>query len=206
MARNPHAQDPAQAHAQDPAQAPGPYSQALAAFDERVRLITPGQWDSPTPCADWSVRDLVNHLTGEQLWVPELLMGATISEVGGRFDGDLLGSDPVAAWTAAARAAEHAFAVPGATELIVHLSDGDASGRYYLDQLTTDLVIHSWDLATGLGHGTRLPEGLVDFALEQIGDYGDLSASGLFDPPVPVPADAGPQTRLLALTGRRDQE
>ncbi|MFI6155223.1 TIGR03086 family metal-binding protein [Kitasatospora sp. NPDC051170] len=191
-------------HRQDP-DATAPYAEALAAFGERVRLVTPEQWDSPTPCADWSVRDLVNHLTGEQLWVPELLMGSTIAEVGGRFDGDVLGEDPVAAWTDAATAAERAFAVPGATDLTVHLSFGDVSGRYYLDQLTTDLVIHSWDLAEGIGHLTRLPARLVDFALEQMGGYGDLSGSGLFDPPVPVPADAPAQTRLLAVAGRRDR-
>ncbi|MFJ6616858.1 TIGR03086 family metal-binding protein [Kitasatospora sp. NPDC091335] len=181
-----------------------PYPEALAAFGERVRLVTPGQWDSPTPCSDWSVRDLVNHLTGEQLWVPDLLMGATIGEVGGRYDGDVLGDDPLGAWTDAAEAAREAWAVPGATELTVHLSYGDASGRYYLDQLTTDLVIHSWDLAEGIGRHTRLPDGLVEFALGRFTGYGDLSGSGLFDPPLPVPGDAGPQTRLLALTGRRD--
>nr|BFD90234.1 TIGR03086 family metal-binding protein [Kitasatospora sp. Xyl93] len=181
-----------------------PYAEALDAFGERVRLIGPGQWDSPTPCSDWSVRDLVNHLTAEQLWVPELLMGATIGEVGGRFDGDVLGDDPVTAWTEAAEAAREAWAVPGATELTVHLSYGDVSGQYYLDQLTTDLVIHTWDLAEGIGRRTRLPAGLVEFALDEFGGYGDLSGSGLFDPPVPVPEDAAPQTRLLALTGRRD--
>ncbi|MFE4512997.1 TIGR03086 family metal-binding protein [Kitasatospora sp. NPDC056783] len=181
-----------------------PYPEALTAFGERVRLITPDQWDSPTPCADWSVRDLVNHLTGEQLWVPELLMGATIGEVGGRFDGDVLGDDPVTAWTEAAEAAREAWAVPGATELTVHLSFADASGQYYLDQLTTDLVIHSWDLAEGTGRLTRLPAELVEFALGEFAGYGDLSGSGLFDPPLPVPPDAGPQTRLLALAGRRD--
>ncbi|MFE4972529.1 TIGR03086 family metal-binding protein [Kitasatospora sp. NPDC056651] len=181
-----------------------PYPEALTAFGERVRLVTPDQWDSPTPCADWSVRDLVNHLTGEQLWVPELLMGATVGEVGGRFDGDVLGDDPVAAWTEAAEAARKAWAVPGATELTVHLSFGDTSGRYYLDQLTTDLVIHSWDLAEGTGRLTRLPDELVEFALGRFAGYGDLSGSGLFDPPLPVAADAGPQTRLLALAGRRD--
>ncbi|MFJ9611408.1 TIGR03086 family metal-binding protein [Kitasatospora sp. NPDC101176] len=188
-----------------PAADPGtPYAQALAAFDERVRLIAPDQWGAPTPCADWSVRDLVNHLTGEQLWTPELLMGATVSEVGGRFDGDVLGSDPVAAWAGAAAAAREAFAVPGATGLTVHLSFGDVSGQYYLDQLTTDLAIHAWDLAAGIGRRTRLPAELVDFALGEITGYGDLSGSGLFDPPLPAPDDAGPQTRLLALTGRRD--
>ncbi|MFD4537823.1 TIGR03086 family metal-binding protein [Kitasatospora sp. NPDC058397] len=182
-----------------------PYPEALAAFGERVRLTTPRQWDAPTPCADWSVRELVNHLTGEQLWIPELLMGATISEVGGRFDGDVLGDDPVTAWTEAADAARDAFAVPGATELTVHLSFGDVSGQYYLDQLTTDLVIHSWDLAEAIGRHTRLPAELVDFALGEFAGYGDLSGSGLFDPPLPIPDDAGPQTRLLALTGRRDR-
>ncbi|MFF4919666.1 MULTISPECIES: TIGR03086 family metal-binding protein [unclassified Kitasatospora] len=181
-----------------------PYPEALDAFGERVRLITPEQWDSPTPCSDWSVRDLVNHLTGEQLWVPELLMGATVGEVGERFDGDVLGDDPVTAWTDAAAAAREAWAVPGATELTVHLSFGDTSGQYYLDQLTTDLVIHSWDLAEGIGRHTRLPDGLVGFALGEFAGYGDLSGSGLFDPPLPVPEDADPQTRLLALTGRRD--
>ncbi|MEV7025868.1 TIGR03086 family metal-binding protein [Kitasatospora sp. NPDC093558] len=182
-----------------------PYPEALAAFGERVRLIAPGQWDAPTPCTDWSVRDLVNHLAGEQLWVPELLMGATIAEVGGRFDGDVLGDDPVAAWTAAADAARHAFAVPGATELTVHLSFGDVTGQYYLDQITVDLVIHAWDLAEGIGHHTRLPAALVDYTLDAVGGYGDLSATGVFAPPVPVPDDASPQTRLLALTGRRDR-
>ncbi|MFJ9691638.1 TIGR03086 family metal-binding protein [Kitasatospora sp. NPDC101183] len=193
-------------HRQDQNQgANTPYAEALAAFGERVRLIAPEQWDSPTPCADWSVRDLVNHLTGEQLWVPELLMGATIAEVGARFDGDVLGEDPLGTWTAAATAAEHAFSVPGAAELTVHLSFGDVSGQYYRDQLTTDLVIHSWDLAEGVGRLTRLPAGLVGFALERMSGYGDLSGSGLFDAPVAVPEDADPQTRLLAVAGRRDR-
>ncbi|MEV7783138.1 TIGR03086 family metal-binding protein [Kitasatospora sp. NPDC088351] len=182
-----------------------PYAEALAAFGDRVRLVTPRQWDAPTPCADWSVRDLVNHLTGEQLWVPELLMGSTIAEVGGRFDGDVLGDDPVAAWTAAADAAREAFAVPGATELTVHLSYGDVSAQYYLDQLTSDAVVHTWDLAEGIRRRTRLPAGLVEFALGEFTGYGNLSGSGLFDPPLRVPAGAGPQARLLALTGRRDR-
>ncbi|MFB6888300.1 TIGR03086 family metal-binding protein [Kitasatospora sp. NPDC056327] len=182
-----------------------PHAGALAAFTERIRLVTPGQWDAPTPCAGWTVRDLVNHLTGEQLWVPELLMGSTVSEVGARFDGDVLGDDPVAAWTAAADAARDAFTVPGATGLTVHLSFGDVSGRYYLDQLTADAVVHTWDLAEAIGRLTRLPEDLVDFALTEFTGYGDLSGSGLFDAPLAVPDDAAPQTRLLALTGRRDR-
>ncbi|MEU6232907.1 TIGR03086 family metal-binding protein [Kitasatospora sp. NPDC047058] len=182
-----------------------PFAEALDAFGERVRLVTPAQWDAPTPCADWSVRDLVNHLTAEQLWVPELLMGSTVADVGSRFDGDVLGTDPAATWTAAAEAARTAFEAPGATALTVHLSFGDVSGQYYLDQLTADAIVHTWDLAEGIRRRTRLPTGLVEFALGEYEGYGDLSGSGLFDPPVAVPDDAGPQTRMLALTGRRDR-
>ncbi|MGW4893228.1 TIGR03086 family metal-binding protein [Kitasatospora sp. NPDC004240] len=189
----------------DKARPAAPYEEALDEFGSRVRLVAPGQWGDPTPCTEWSVRDLVNHLTAEQLWVPELLMGATIGEVGDRFDGDVLGDDPVAAWTTAAQAAADAFRVPGSTGLTVHLSYGEVSSRAYLDQLTADAVVHTWDLAEGINRRTRLPAALVDFALTEIGGYGDLSGSGLFDPPLPVPDDASPQTRLLALTGRRDR-
>ncbi len=51
-----------------------------------VEAVPDDGWDAPTPCAAWSVRDLVNHLAGEQRWLVPLLAGATIEEVGDRFD------------------------------------------------------------------------------------------------------------------------
>ena len=80
---------------------PAVFGRAVAEFDARVRQIGDHQWQAPTPDEDWSVRDLVNHLVGEDLWAPPLLAGSTIAEVGDRFDGDVLGADPQAAWTAA---------------------------------------------------------------------------------------------------------
>ncbi len=62
-------------------------------------------WDDPTPCRGWSVRDLVNHVVGEDLWTVPLLGGATIEDVGDSLDGDLLGADPKAAGRAAAHQA-----------------------------------------------------------------------------------------------------
>ena len=84
---------------------PAMFGRAVAEFDARVRQIGDHQWQAPTPDEDWSVRDLVNHLVGEDLWAPPLLAGSTIAEVGDRFEGDVLGAEPKAAWTAASAAA-----------------------------------------------------------------------------------------------------
>src|ERR687898_12665 len=68
------------------------------------RLDTVGdKWSAPTPCSDWDVRALVNHIAYEDLWTVPLMEGATIAEVGDRFEGDLLGDDPVATARAAWR-------------------------------------------------------------------------------------------------------
>src|SRR5262249_13985475 len=67
-------------------------------FGARVGQIGDGQWDEGTPNTEWSVRDLVSHVLSENLWAPPLLAGSTIGEVGDRFDGDVLGSDPLVSW------------------------------------------------------------------------------------------------------------
>jgi uncharacterized protein (TIGR03086 family) len=179
------------------------HDRAFSEFGRRVHAVAPDQWSAATPCTDWSVRDLVNHLTGEQLWVPPLLGGATVEQVGSRFDGDVLGADPVSAWDSAANAARAAFAEPGAMDRMVHLSYGDRPAEHYLAELTADLVVHAWDLARAIGADETLDPELVERVLADAEPQsGSLAASGLFDPPVPVPADADPQTRLIALFGR----
>lgn len=60
----------------------------------RVAAVRSDQWGGPTPCEQWSVRDLVNHVVAEELWAPPLLSGKTIQEVGSQFDADVLGADP----------------------------------------------------------------------------------------------------------------
>jgi uncharacterized protein (TIGR03086 family) len=179
------------------------HSRAVQEFGRRVHLVRPDQWGRATPCGDWQVRDLVNHLVVEQLWVPPLLAGQTIAEVGNRFDGDQLGEDPVGAWDESSAAAHAALTEPGALDRVVHLSYGDRRAHEYAMDLTFDLVVHTWDLARGLGVDERVDPELVDQAYEYAESQADVFAgSGLFASPVPVGDDAGKQSRLVALTGR----
>jgi uncharacterized protein (TIGR03086 family) len=180
------------------------HERAMAEFDRRVRGVPGDAWDAPTPCAGWSVRDLVNHLVSEQRWAPWLLHGATLEEVGGRFDGDVLGDDPVAAWAEASAAARDSFARPGALSRRVHTSGGAIPAEEYGWQMTIDLAVHAWDLARGIRGDDRIDPDLARVVLEVVQPHvDDWQGLGIFDPPVSVPEHADPQTRLLGLLGRR---
>src|SRR4051812_19980450 len=178
------------------------HRRAVNAWQARVDDVETGQWDNPTPCSQWSVRDLTNHVVSEELWMVPLLRGSTITEVGDRFDGDVLGDDPVSS----ARAAS-ADAVAVADELLpaggkVHLSYGEEDAAEYAWQLAADHLVHGWDLAQGARQDPFMDPELVTavggwFAgREQM--YRDAGAVG---PRAPFTGD--PQADLLAAFGRR---
>lgn len=179
------------------------YVRAADVFDTHVRAVAADQWGDPTPCSEWNVRQLVNHVTVEDLWVPPLLAGKTIADVGDAYDGDQLGDDPVAAWSRAVAEARLSALEPGAPDRTVHLSYGDDKASEYLLQLFADHLIHAWDLARAIGADTALPDELVDacatYFARMEGLYRDIGAIAAR---VDVPADADPQTRLLADFGR----
>ncbi len=180
------------------------FARGVREFGSRVHLIEDGQWHNPTPCADWSVRDLVNHLVYEDLWAPELFAGRTVEEVGDRFEGDLLGDAPHRAWDEASAAALNAVRGPGALERKVHLSSGERPGHSYVTELLNDHVVHAWDLARGIGADDTLDPELVEWLLGKMKPVEDkLKESGMFGEQVEVPENADAQTKLLAVMGRR---
>ena len=176
---------------------------AVAEFDARVGQIGDDQWQAATPDEDWAVRDLVNHIVGEDLWAPLLLAGSTIAEVGDRFDGDVLGADPRAAWAAASAGAVRAVGEPGVMDRIVHLSFGDFPGREYTLQLFADHLIHAWDLARAIGADEQLDEELASCATWFEPMEEAYRGAGAIAARPPVPGDADAQTLLLARFGRR---
>ncbi|MSW37897.1 MAG: TIGR03086 family protein [Actinobacteria bacterium] len=137
------------------------YRRATDAFGRRVALITGEQWGGSTPCTEWSVRDLVAHVLYEQLWIPPLVNGYTIFDVGDRLDGDQLGGDALGAWRRAQADVVKTIAIDGALERIVNLSSGARSAADYLAEVTVDTLIHTWDLARAIGDDERLDDRLV---------------------------------------------
>ena len=180
------------------------YVRAMGSAARFVNGVGRGQWHDRTPCTEWDLRALVNHMTYENLWAAELFPGKTMAEVGDRFDGDVLGDDPISAFNRSVEAATAAVSVPGAMEAVCHLSFGDAPGAEYAKQLFGDMLIHGWDVAKASRQDAALDAALVDVGLPLAEEVASLAAgSGAFAAPVPVPDDAPAQTRLLAFVGRR---
>jgi uncharacterized protein (TIGR03086 family) len=179
------------------------YRRSLAEFTDRVRQVGPDQWGAPTPCTDWDVRTLVNHVVGEDRWTVPIMAGQTIAEVGSRFDGDLLGADPVASTADAAADAERAVAEPDALGRTVHLSFGDTPAEEYVQQLLADHLIHAWDLAVATGADPNLDPTVVRACAEWYADREDMyRQAGAVAEAVTVPDGAGEQDRLLGAFGR----
>jgi uncharacterized protein (TIGR03086 family) len=161
------------------------------------------QWHQPTPCEDWDVRELVNHIVSGNFWAGELARGKTIEEVGDRFDGDVLGDDPTGAYDESARAASEAFRAPGAMDAACAVSYGPVMGEVYAGHRFIDVLIHGWDVAKATGQDTTLDPELVEACWTVIEPQKDLLlGSGVFGSHHDAEPGADRQTALLELLGR----
>lgn len=178
------------------------YLTALGELDRHMHDISTDQWSSPTPCTEWDVRTLVDHLVYETLWVPDLVTGATLADVGDRYEGDRLGGDPVTSWTSARTAA--AEGVRAATlDVPVHTSGGELTADEYLTQMLFDAAIHGWDLATSIGADHTIPDDVArDLKAWFAPQVDQMVAARIIAEPVSVSSEADAATRLIALSGR----
>jgi uncharacterized protein (TIGR03086 family) len=179
------------------------YGRACAEFDRQVRAVRDPWWSAPTPCSDWTVRGLVNHVAVEDLWAAELLSGRTLEDVGSSLDGDQLGAVPLQRWSEASRRALVAAAADGALDRTVELSFGATAAGEYAMQLFADHLVHAWDLATALGRDLQLDGDLIEACLDWFAGVEDsYRAAGAIGPRVALSPDDGRQAALLAAFGR----
>jgi uncharacterized protein (TIGR03086 family) len=178
------------------------YHRTVESWAHRVNAVGADQWDAPTPCREWDVRQLTNHVAGEDLWTAPLVNGATIEEVGDRFDGDLLGGDPIRSALAAAGEATHAVAHTLPAHGTVHLSYGEESIDEYVRQLAADHLIHGWDLAVATGGDPRLDPTLVHEVASWFAGREEVYRGAGVVGPRAVTNGHDPQAELLAAFGR----
>ena len=177
-----------------------------------VAQIRPEQWDMPVPpefqrrISDRTptLREIVNYHGYDDAWVPEMLAGWTMAEVGAdAYAGDLLGNDPATSFAALVEAA--CAAARSVTDLTqtVHCSFGNYTTQEYFWQITTFRGLRAVDIARVIGVEPALPDALVEGLWEEISPHAEeWRLIGIFPPAVPVPADAPLLDRLLGLTGR----
>lgn len=177
--------------------------------DETDRLVANLDADdlsSPTPCTEWSVRDLLNHITGgatmfavsaESGSVPDELLGQLMG-------GDNLGEDFQDAWRTASRKALSAFADPGVMDKIVKLPFGEMPAGVALNIAVFDVATHATDLARATGQeisDAALLEDALAMGKQMIGP--EFRQPGVFDAEQTIADDAPIVDRLQAFAGRK---
>jgi uncharacterized protein (TIGR03086 family) len=175
-----------------------------AGFASRLSAVTHEDWPRATPCADWDVRALVNHVIGGCRRYTLLLHGAGAEDTNALRAVDHVGTEPIDSFRNAADEMTAAFHEPGALERMVHHPAGDRPGLILAGMRVVDFTVHAWDLAVAIGADQDLDPALVVWCTDALAGIGAaLSEGGYFQPPQgDPPRDASPQERLLHLTGR----
>ena len=179
------------------------YRRALLHTGRIVVGVRPEHLPLPTPCRDWDVRLLLNHIIGGNYMFAEVAAGGRADATGDMDDHTL--PDPGSNYVASAEAVLAAGAAPGAMERRCHMPFGDIPASAAVSIHFLDIVVHGWDLARATGQDTTIEPDLAAEALDI--SHGllspELRETGVFGPEIPISDDNPLHDRLAAFMGRR---
>jgi uncharacterized protein (TIGR03086 family) len=176
---------------------------AASAAQQVVDGVKPDQLDGPSPCEDWTVRQVLNHVISGNLFFVHSVETGTFDR--GSFDRsrDFVGDDPAAAFRDCVAKLREAFAAPEVLERPQPTPFGERPGVVLLDMRVSEMMMHGWDVAKGTGQSTDLDAELAEDVLER---FRVLRATGrggdMFGPEQPAPEGATVADRLAAASGR----
>jgi uncharacterized protein (TIGR03086 family) len=175
------------------------YRKVAATFTRRVDGVPDGAWDNPAPCEGWVARDVVGHLVE---WLSSVFFDTWDIDAPDIPSADV---DPVGAWRALDATIQSALDDP---EVAGRVRDTRMGSSTFAEQInmicTSDVLLHTWDLARATGQDEALDPDEVHGMLVTMEPLDEvLRTSGHYGPRVEVPDDADEQTRLLAFIGRR---
>jgi uncharacterized protein (TIGR03086 family) len=168
------------------------YGRASSWTNEKISAAAT-QPDARTPCDDWDVRTLLDHMLETQRYFISSARGEEASPPSPE-PPKLISKDPAGDFETARREVLQAFADPKVVE-----KTGPSLGI-----ASSDMLLHGWDIAQATKQDAVMPDGLADAVYQLIhGRFTEEQRKGIFKPEVAVGPDATPQEKLLAYTGRQ---
>jgi uncharacterized protein (TIGR03086 family) len=176
-------------------------------LDQAERVIAnvkPDQLDNGTPCAEWKVRDVLNHIIGGNHFFAAAASGQPLPTGDGT---DLVGDDPASAYAQGAKAALEAWQQPGVAERTITLPIGDLPGSFAQGIHFIDHLVHTWDLAKATGQDVggldaELAEAGYSMMKGNVPEQFRTGENAPFGPEVPCAEGAPAIDRLAAYLGR----
>ncbi len=179
---------------------------AFAATRAEVDATTPDQLTLPTPCTEWDVRALVNHIIGGASWYADAVLDGVTPPLEGP-DDDYVAGDFRATYADEIRRALDAYRAPGALDTTIAYVGRSLPGSTVMRLCALDTFVHGWDLARALGRSTDLDSELAELLRERMAHrvpeaFRGTGPDALYRPAADVPADATAADRLAAALGR----
>jgi uncharacterized protein (TIGR03086 family) len=184
----------------DPMDSMETFRRAAAQADRLAGAVRPDQLGDPTPCHDWDVRSLVNHVVTGNLLFASYVTGQPAPD---RSVDHVVG-DPAGAMRMSLAVLAEAFAMEGMLDRTYPTPWGDGPGTLLVDLRGKELTAHSWDLARATGQAAALDQRLfadVLAAFERMDPF-PRGADKPFGPVRPAPDGASAADRLAAFLGR----
>jgi uncharacterized protein (TIGR03086 family) len=178
------------------------FDRAVAVADSVIAAVKQDQLGDPTPCTEWSVRQLINHVATGSLMFVSMVTGGPRPDR----NQDQLGDDPLGAFRATVRDLRAAFSAEGALDRIYPTPFGDGPGAVLVNMRVIEMSIHAWDIAKATGQSTDLDPELAEWGLRSLRDAVPADRAGSpFGTEQPAPEGATAADRLAAFAGRAVQ-
>lgn len=182
------------------------FRRIAAGFTDVVAAVPDSAWANPSPCEGWTARDVVEHLVG---WIPGpgFLLGTYGIEI---TDLPSVEVDPLGAWIAVRDAVQAGLDDPACAQRVEDCGPpGRLSFAAAVDMTcTTDVFVHTWDLAEAAGIDAALDDEELHRQLDGIPSIppeldAAMRGSGHYGPRIDVDSGADTVTKVMAFYGRR---
>jgi uncharacterized protein (TIGR03086 family) len=175
---------------------------AIASTRAVLANVSPSQLDDSTPCAQWKVRDLINHIVGGQFFFSNAVTGTPTPEG----ETDFASGAYLESFDAGSSLTIEAFGRPGVMETTYDLPFGPTPGAMFINIATSDTFTHGWDLAKSTGQDTDLEPVLAGELLDGMRPHLPAAirneSGDPFGPEKPVSDTAPNADKLAAFLGR----